>query len=117
METLRDIFINMGASADEEQAVREIVSSGRFGMHWTREQWHNRMQGRTLVTDTDRIALRSMLEHVRHERLPMEATERTAILHSPEEFMTFINESDIALRVVRQRIYNDDGELIAILIS
>lgn len=117
METLRDIFVNMGASSGEEQAVREIVSSGRFGMHWTKEQWHNRMQGRTLVSDADRIALRAMLERVRHERLPIEATEHTAILHSPEEFMAFINESDIALRVVRRRIYNDDGELVAVLIS
>ncbi len=116
METLRDIFIEMGASASEERAVRELVSSGRFGMRWTREQWHNRMQGRTLVTDADRIALRIMLRRVRQERLPLEANDNTTILHSQEEFITFINNSDIALRIANRRIYNDDGELVAVLI-
>lgn len=136
MNTLQDVFNEMGASLSEVERMRALITSGKYRMQWTNAQWYNRMQGRTCVSSAERVALHVVLERVRREQLPLfdttgdneeqvkmlpEGKNRTHMypvkLHSAEEFIDFINNADIALRVTRRCIYNDDGELVAILVD
>lgn len=65
---MKDFFTENRATRQEETLVKERLLDSNQEFHFTPEQLHNRLYGRTKLKPVEKIAIKQILEQIRQNK-------------------------------------------------